>query len=249
MNKHFAIGDIHGHFKEMMLLYNKLIKEALLDPVKDTVVFLGDMVDGGPDTNSVIAQMISWQKQYPHWQFLYGSHEDLMLDALGDKKIYGDYYIWYNLGGKATLRSYLPENATGYEKAIMQPLEFILLEHIKWLKERPLYYETDNYFFVHAGIKPDMSIEDQVKPISHPQDKMRYDLMRETMLWTRYEFINSLYDWGKKIIFGHTPTLLPIVMANKIGIDTMPRENGKLCAVELPAEKFYFQDSLNKFAW
>ncbi len=242
-NRYFAFGDLHGHYDELMLLYKKLLKEANLDPIKDTLVFLGDYIDGGPDTKKVVGQMIAWEKQYPHWRFLYGNHEDLMLDALiYNKKRYGDFYLWWNQGGQATLASYKDGNEDDYEKSIMQPKDVILKEHIGWLKSRPLYFEADNYLFVHAGLLPGLTIEEHKKAL----DGERAESLSQQMIWIRDQFIDDNYDWGKKIIFGHTAVRTPIIQKNKIGIDTFPRHAGFLTAVELPAEKFYYQDAVHE---
>lgn len=54
------------------------------------------------------------------------------------------------------------------------------------------------------------------------------------MLWIRDAFINSEWDFdGKRVVFGHTPFDAPLVMPNKIGIDTMFHDAGNLTAVEL----------------
>ncbi|MBW2174568.1 MAG: serine/threonine protein phosphatase, partial [Deltaproteobacteria bacterium] len=59
------------------------------------------------------------------------------------------------------------------------------------------------------------------------------------MLWVRDEFIYSDFDFGKRVIFGHTPFPKPLVFDNKIGIDTGAVYGNKLTCVELPAVKFY----------
>ena len=109
----------------------------------------------------------------------------------------------------------------------------------------PYKYEDDNYIFVHGGLVPECALKDQEKYL-------------DTLIWARDSFIRSDYDWGKKVIFGHTAdydgrynpptykTFEPIVMWNKIGIDTAicPPSSKKLTAIELPTEKMYFQEAL-----
>jgi serine/threonine protein phosphatase 1 len=58
------------------------------------------------------------------------------------------------------------------------------------------------------------------------------------MLWIRDEFIASKFDFGKRVIFGHTPFREPLVQSNKIGIDTGAVYGNKLTCVELPALRF-----------
>lgn len=259
MGKIFAIADIHGCYDSLMALVKQL-------PItkNDVVVFLGDYVDRGPKTKQVISQMIKWEKENPHWQFLYGNHEDLLLDALVfNGRQYHSYDLWYQQGGLQTAQSYLPAGFSKYEMAIMQPKDNIKWEHLDWLRTRKLYYETDNYFFVHAGI-PDSPIEEIKKLLGGNGEDVINSPLKQSMFWARDEFISSTYDWGKKIIFGHTADykgeyynsntpwgreqrLMPIVKKNKIGLDCAccPPARHLLCALELPSEKFYFQEAID----
>ena len=78
--------------------------------------------------------------------------------------------------------------------------------------------------------------------------------IKKAWLWARKEFIDDDYEWGKKIIFGHSAAYeprwgklgQPIVMKNKIGIDGAICQPAKknLIAVKLPEEVFYFQEAL-----
>ncbi|MCX5891961.1 MAG: hypothetical protein NTW80_03150, partial [Deltaproteobacteria bacterium] len=60
----------------------------------------------------------------------------------------------------------------------------------------------------------------------------------EDLLWIRGDFIASMEDFGKKVIFGHTPFQRPLVMPNKIGIDTGAAYGNCLTCLHLPQEKF-----------
>ncbi len=229
MSRLFAVGDIHGHFAELTGLMGALVDEAGLRPDADTVVFLGDYVDGGPATRQVIDQLMTWQEAYPHWVFLKGNHEDLMLDALVyNSRTYGDYYLWWNQGGRATAHSYLPEDAPAYDRAIMQPAEFIATHHLEWLNSRPLTHDQDGFLFVHAGFRPPYHLDAQ---------------REEDMLWIREGFFERRFNFGKPVVFGHTPFNEPTVFFDDrpghereivaIGIDTMFHDWGKLTAVAL----------------
>ncbi|MDY6852862.1 MAG: serine/threonine protein phosphatase, partial [Thermodesulfobacteriota bacterium] len=96
--------------------------------------------------------------------------------------------------------------------------------HYDFLESLAHYYETEDYIFVHAGLRDGILIEDQ-----DPHD----------LLWIRDEFISSDYDHGKRVIFGHTPFREPLVQPNKIGIDTGAVFGGRLTCLELPGLKFY----------
>lgn len=215
------------------------------------MVFLGDYIDRGPKSKQVVEQLMSWKKQYPHWQMLYGNHEDLMLDALMyNGKIYQSFDLWFQQGGKQTFLSYVPEGLTAYEKSIMQIKDVIPQKHLEWLAALPRYFEDDNYIYCHGGLVPGKK----------PEDTDPYDI-----IWIRDTFIRSTYDWGKKVIFGHTvdasgehynvanpwgkkQKYMPIVKKNKIGIDTAvcPPSSVRLTCVELPKEVFHQQESFTK---
>jgi serine/threonine protein phosphatase 1 len=120
-------------------------------------------------------------------------------------------------GGLATLDSY--SNGESQDVTNLIPMT-----HLDFFSNLSIYYETDHYIFVHAGLKANVPLEEQNE----------WD-----MLWIREEFICSDFDFGKRVIFGHTPFQKPIVLNNKIGIDTGAVYGNKLTCLELPAEKFY----------
>jgi serine/threonine protein phosphatase 1 len=216
----FAIGDIHGHHAELRGLLNQL-EAAGMRPERDKIVFLGDYVDGGPDACQVISLLMDLARANPHWVFLLGNHEQMWLDAYDDEgKPTEEFDLWFYQGGARTRESYRRE----------QDGDARWQEHRAWVASLPLYHETDRFIFVHAGLRPPLPPE-----VNSPFD----------LLWIREEFIYSSHDWGKIVVFGHTPVREPLVEFNKIGIDTMPRDSGKLTAVELTEEepRFYFQQS------
>lgn len=257
--KTFVVGDLHGHFDQFMLLIDKITKEVNYNPESDTLIQLGDLVDGGSQTKQVIDWCIEDKKKYPHHQFLYGNHEDLMLDALVyNGRIYDSYDLWWNQGGRETYQSYLPSNLSAYEKAISQVKDHIPFEHLDWLRNLPYYFEDENYFFVHAGIPNNTSFADFKEKIDKNDEQIKQEA-----IWIRDEFLQSNKDWGKKIIFGHTifpygpyegtnPETgkktrqygFPFIQKNKIGIDGMMHNQGNLICLQLPEEKFYFQESM-----
>jgi serine/threonine protein phosphatase 1 len=230
--KTFAISDIHGCYDELMALYNKLP----IKPGVDRMVFLGDYIDRGPKSRQVVQQLIDWKQQYPHWQMLYGNHEDLMLDALFyNGRVYNSFDLWYGQGGRQTYYSYLPDSLTRYERAISSVKDTIPQEHLVFLAGLPRFFEDEKYIYVHAGITPGKTPQE-----TDPQE----------LIWIRDPFLDSPYDWGKKVIHGHTPSqhLQPVLKNNRIGIDTAvcPNANNMLTAVELPREVFYQEPSHKK---
>lgn len=86
------------------------------------------------------------------------------------------------------------------------------------------YYETDHFIFVHAGLRPELPLRDQAI---------------DDLLWIRFEFIENENDFGKTVVFGHTPMKNLLINKNKIGIDTGAVYGGTLTGVELPEIKIY----------
>ena len=219
--RYVAIGDIHGYLDKLNDLIVKLETFPNVDFERDIFVFLGDYIDGGPDSADVVECLRWLQASFPHWVFLKGNHEDLMLDVLlRDNMTYGDDRVWLMQGGKATYDSYLKYMLYRDEvqKALVTPKDAVFPAHATWLNNLPTIYSTENYHFVHAGLWPDRDVE----------KTSAYDRM-----WLRGAFINSDFDWGKRVIFGHTYQKSPLILPNKIGIDTMHHGAGKITAAIL----------------
>ena len=243
MQKIIAISDVHGHYDELMKLMDKTVQEWGVDFARDTFIFLGDYVDGGYKTRQVLAKMMKWQKMYPHWIFLKGNHEDMMVNASKSRPFQDTFELWYTQGGKATSLSYVPKSEQYKYLQDRGAHTFIYKTHLDWIDSLPTWTDAMGYVFVHGGIDPKLGTETPANE----------------MMWIREPFISSKKDFGFKVIFGHTifphndPSkhLQPLVMKNKIGIDTMAHNNGKLTALLLPDEKFLHQDSLtvNNYHW
>ena len=180
-----AVGDIHGcldHLERLM---------ARVEPTgADRVVFLGDYIDRGPDGKGVIDFLINFGRRFPRSVFLKGNHEAMFLDFLAGRE---QMLYLYN-GGGTTLDSYQEEAGIRIPKA-----------HLDFLEGLPAYFATEDFIFVHAGLRPGRPLEEQSE----------HDL-----IWIRNEFIVSGYDWGKTVVFGHTPVQEPFFGENKIGVDT-----------------------------
>jgi len=206
-NKIFAIGDIHGCLENL----EKLLKILPVNWGKDLVIFLGDYIDRGPNPRGVIEKVLELKKLYGEKIItLKGNHEWMFERFL--KGIDIDVFL-YN-GGGMTLKSY-------YDKK--GHLE-IPEEHLKFLKELKLYYETEDYIFVHAGLRPGKELKEQNE---------------EDLLWIRDSFYFSEYKFPKTIVFGHTPFPAPLILDDRIGIDTGCVYGGALTAIELPDKKIY----------
>lgn len=180
-----AVGDIHGCLDHLQRLITRV------QPTEaDRVVFLGDYIDRGPDGKGVIDFLIDFARRFPQTVFLKGNHEAMFLDFLAGRD---QINFLYN-GGATTLESYREEAGIRVPKA-----------HLDFLEGLRIFYETEHFIFVHAGLRPGLP----------PGKQQEHDL-----LWIRDEFIRSDYDWGKTVVFGHTPREEPLLTETRIGIDT-----------------------------
>jgi serine/threonine protein phosphatase 1 len=209
MGKIFAIGDIHGCYDKLCILMGKID----VDFERDTLVFLGDYIDRGPDSFKVVEYLIDLKKRFPEIIFLKGNHEEMLENYLSG----ADRLSYLANGGRETLESYLKQSRI--------PDTFpIPHEHLAFFESLVLFFQTDNYIFVHAGLRDKIPLEEQKS---------------DDLLWIRDKFIRSTYDFGKRVVFGHTPLSEPLVQPNKIGIDTGAVYGNKLTCVQLPDLEFH----------
>ena len=120
------IGDIAGRFNELMVLINSM-------PSDSKFIFVGDLVDRGPDSKKVI----EWCINNPQNIYIKGNHEDMMVRAFNGDLLSEEDHL-YN-GGKETLKSY------GIKSVLEYPIE-----HIDWMDKLPLFFQDEGIFVSHA---------------------------------------------------------------------------------------------------
>ena len=229
----YAIGDIHGRLDllEALLSLIERDQEGRADlPV--TLIFLGDYVDRGPDSSGVVERLIRGFSPPYAPVFLKGNHEDLLLSFLNDP-ITGPHWL-YN-GGDAALLSYGFEPETVQLAAwggpeglaeVAQQFRAALPEvHLHFYEALRLSCRIGDYFFTHAGVRPNVPLDQQSE----------HDL-----LWIRKEFLNSKEDFGAVVVHGHTPTRAPEDLRNRVGLDTYAVRSGKLTAAGFEGSQRWF---------
>ncbi|MBT8117024.1 MAG: serine/threonine protein phosphatase, partial [Gammaproteobacteria bacterium] len=90
--------------------------------------------------------------------------------------------------------------------------------HRQFLEQLPLYHLEGNYLFVHAGIRPGISLEEQ-----HADD----------LLWIREAFISHRRPHEYVVVHGHSITEEAELLDNRIGIDTGACISGVLTSLVL----------------
>ncbi len=202
----YAIGDIHGCEGSLKKLMEKCSPQNA-----DTVIFLGDYIDRGPNSKEVIEFLIDFFKMHPNTVFLKGNHEWMFYEFYKNRDP-DMWNLWEINGARATLKSY-------------GNVENIPKEHVEFIKRTKTYHIQDGYFFVHAGVKPGKPLKEQKS---------------EDMLWIRDEFIYSDNPLENHIVvFGHTPMEKPLIMSDKIGVDTGCIYGGYLTCIRLEDKKIF----------
>ncbi len=213
----YAVGDIHGRV-DLLQQLQEHIKEhhKFMHAQCDAhIVYVGDYIDGGAYSVEVIdclmQGMMGWNSTC-----LLGNHEAMMLECLETDNREA-WHTWLSNGGDETLASLgVSFRFGGYDPSVLK--EALDEERIAWLRSLPLYKIIGPYLFVHAGIVPEVPIEEQ-------QDK--------DLLWIRSRFLDSEIDHGHVVVHGHTPGDDPVVKFNRICVDTGATSNGQLTTAVL----------------
>jgi len=194
----YVIGDIHGCLDPLRRLFKRIAPRP-----NDEIVFVGDYIDRGPQSREVVDYLLGLPYR---GIFLMGNHEKMLLDFLDGK----DEDLYLVNGGSATLQSY-GGDASGIPPA-----------HLNFFRNLRPMYETPDYLFVHAGIRPAVALEEQEL---------------DDLVWIRQEFFYYVGRFPKTVVFGHTPLRQVLLEDDRIGIDTGCVYGGKLTCLKLPARK------------
>ncbi len=203
MPRTFVIGDIHGDVDTL----NTLI-DALSLKKGDSLVFLGDLIDRGPNSKGVLDRVIELSKDYD-CHFIMGNHEEFMIRALNGDEVFEK--IWLKHGGRQTLKSYGVDTVEDLKRALPEA-------HKKFLSELNEYIETDTHIFTHANWEADTPPSEQ---------KMSY---------LRYIFLSNARPdpkLDKTVVVGHSALLsgTPAIKGNILCVDTL--EYGWLTAYDV----------------
>jgi serine/threonine protein phosphatase 1 len=240
-NRTLAVGDIHGDLAHLEALLSQL---PALDE-EDTIVFLGDYVDRGPDSAGVVELVRHGLEARTPARIvaLRGSHEDAWLKVRA--KGWPEFVMPVGNGCLATLRSFRngpppvdDEMPTKEEFLAMLRGDVFPADVAEWMASLPAWYEDEHAIYVHAGLP---KVGDRFAHPSELDDP-------KPLIWQRTREFFSGYE-GKRVVFGHTiadalPQELSVYTPeddsdlfsckNVIGIDTRCGHGGFLTAIELP---------------
>ncbi|MGF1636968.1 MAG: metallophosphoesterase [Cyclobacteriaceae bacterium] len=223
MNRYFAITDIHGCSKTL----SALINEKLCPLPNDTLIFLGDYVNKGPDSKAVLDQLIEFEKGDWETIFLRGNHDQLLLESISPGFV-GPEYFEQSLA--STLKSF------GVDQAADIPTLYL-----DFLRRSIFYFQTEQFMFVHAGLNFDLD-----NPLEDT----------DAMLYLRSMSPKPEKIGKRTIIHGHVPRKLAEIekdIAQKglpaycldAGCPYPHKGMGDLVALELGHWKLYVQKNID----
>lgn len=218
----YAIGDVHGCMAELTALELQIVEDAAPFTGEKWIVMLGDYVDRGPYSADVLDHLTASAPIGFKRICLVGNHETMMLKFLDDPALDCE---WLQFGGEATLTSYgidvmnFRRSPSATRRAILK--SYIPSEHIEFMTQMPVLLALPGLNFVHAGLRPGLPLEQQVE---------------QDLLWIREPFLSQSSSLVGRTIHGHTPVLEPVVIDNRVGIDTGAYASGILTAARVPRD-------------
>lgn len=215
----YAVGDVHGRLDLFAALVAAIEADDAGRAAADTtIVLLGDLIDRGPESAGVVraAQALSQRRKV---RILMGNHEEMMLDALQSEEVLKHFL---RFGGRETVLSYPVDPDRYHQAELAETLDLfraaVPAEDIAFIRTFEDQVRIGDYLFVHAGVRPDVPLEEQVV---------------SDLRWIREPFLSHRESFGPVVVHGHTIFDRPDQRANRIGIDTGAYRTGRLTALGL----------------
>jgi serine/threonine protein phosphatase 1 len=216
----YAVGDVHGYSELLASVFAKIDADLLKRPTNRAIlVLVGDYIDRGPDSRGTIDLLLA-RSRVQESIFLKGNHESFVFDFAKDPSLMRH---WQKFGALDTMRSYGLVAAPDMTARELQDLADKWIAnlppaHAAFFSKLALSFTCGDYFFAHAGVKPEVSLKRQVE---------------RDLIWIRDEFLQSDKWFGKLVVHGHTPVPEPDFRQNRINIDTGVYATGRLTCLML----------------
>ena len=223
-----VIGDVHGQVEQLLTVLEKL--RRLPDYEQRWIVFIGDLVDRGPDAKGALDVLVDLMMQHPRTTAIAGNHDFAMASSL---KLVPtpEFSNWAerwtaHYDSDKTFASY------GAEFPDVDDLRSRLPEsHQLILADMPWCVDHPDYFFVHAGLDANAPFDLQ-RRILQQRD---FTLTRPQWLCSK-TFVNSEAppDCNKIVVSGHVRVPQVTFRKQRLLIDTTGGVGGDLSCVLLP---------------
>ena len=236
MSRTLVIGDIHGGLKAII----QVLERANITS-NDTLIFLGDYVDGWSQSPGVLDFLMRLSEKQ-NCIFIKGNHDELLLDWLEDKQEHFNEEMWFKHGGKATVDAYLHVDNVTKQK------------HIEFLKSlQNFYLDEQNRLFVHAGFTNMNGVQLEFFPKLLYWDRTLWEIalcLDETMDATSELYPKRLKIYAE-IYIGHSPIskteqVAPLFKNSVWNLDTGAAFKGALTIMDIDSKEFWQSDVLPK---
>lgn len=205
----YAVGDIHGQLDMLAKALDLIVADG--GPEAE-IVFLGDLVDRGPDSRGVVDHLMRGQADGRRWHVLKGNHDRLFEGFVRrgfqfDPRIKsGLGWLHHRMGGVATLASYGLDDLAdpGTDADMMAARAAVPRAHLDFLGNLPLWHRHEDLLFVHAGILPDVPLDEQTE---------------DDLVWIRDPFLTHTDPHPWLVVHGHTALDHPQHFGNRIDLD------------------------------
>lgn len=195
---------------------------ATAGPARNVLIFLGDLIDRGPDSAAVVERLRTIEGPF-RCVFLTGNHEEILLRILdGEDDLLGD---WLRFGGTQCVQSYGvdPKDLRRAPAMVAETVRnAIPRPHQQFIRSFADSFSAGDYFFVHAGIRPNISLEQQTLA---------------DLRWIRSPFLESGSRHSKMIVHGHSISKDVEFRPGRIGLDTGAYRTGLLSAIVLEEDR------------
>ncbi|MFC4009608.1 polynucleotide kinase-phosphatase [Nonomuraea purpurea] len=225
------IGDVHGCRAELETLLRELGWQGLAHPEGRTAVFVGDLVDRGPDTPGVL-RLVMDMVEAGTAICVMGNHEQKLVRALKGRNVKVAHGLQESLDQFAAQPPEFVERATQFMYGLIS------------------HYRLDGGRLVvaHAGLKEAYHGRASGRVRSFALYGDTTGETDEYGLPVRYPWADD-YRGRAMVVYGHTPTIRPEWVNNTICLDTGCVFGGHLTAlryperqiVQVPAEKVWYE--------
>ncbi len=228
----YAVGDVHGRLDLVRVMVDGIVADAQArGPANNLLVFLGDLIDRGPDSARVIEYVRTLRLPGFRIAALAGNHEEALLRILnGDHEL---VQTWLRVGGTDCLESYGIDfeaiQAMPPREATRRIAHAIPDDHAAFLHDMADTFSFGDYLFVHAGIRPGIPLQEQ---------------SQQDLRWIRGDFLHDPRDHGFVVVHGHTISEEVEVRANRIGIDTGAYATGVLTAIGVEGDERWILEAV-----
>lgn len=229
MKRTIVIGDIHGADRAL-----EQVLEKVGPTENDTLIFLGDYVDGWSQSKQVIDRLIDLEGKHS-CIFIKGNH-DAWCETWLESGTALDKWLFH--GGALTVESYA--GITAEEKA--KHLEF-------FQRMRNFHVDEHNNLFIHAGFSSMHGPEQEVYSSNYTWDRTLWEMalaMDEQLDKDSKRYPKRLKLF-REIFIGHTPTTnygvpVPMQAANLWNVDTGAAFSGKITMLDTDTKEFWQSD-------